>query len=62
MKPLILVIALAYAAQSFAAKLSDYTPYDFEVLFTNPVCSEYKYDRPVYAEDGSLLKAKPNQS
>lgn len=59
MKPLILVIALAYAAQSFAAKLSDYTPYDFEVLFTNPVCAEYKYDRPVYAEDGSLLKAKP---
>lgn len=42
-----------------AAKLSDYAPYDYQVYFTNPVCDEYKYDRPVYAVDGSLLSAKP---
>ncbi len=27
---------------AWAVKLSDYSPYEFEVLFTNPVCAEYE--------------------
>ncbi len=59
MKFLMSTLALALPLMSQAAKLSDYAPYEFEVLFTNPVCAEYKYDEPVEANDGSLLYAKP---
>ena len=59
MKRLFLATTLALMGQAHAVKLSDYTPYNFEVLFTNPVCAEYKYERPVLAEDGSTLTAKP---
>ncbi len=42
-----------------AANLSDLRPYEFEVLFTNPVCAEYRYPTPVLANDGTTLEAKP---
>lgn len=47
------------SANSWAVKLSDYTPFQFEALFTNPVCATYKYDRPVLSESGKTLEAKP---
>lgn len=51
------VLTLAGLAQ--AAKLSDYQPFKFEVLFNNPSCAEHRYETPVLANDGSLLVAKP---
>jgi phosphatidylserine/phosphatidylglycerophosphate/cardiolipin synthase-like enzyme len=59
MKQLFLGTALALMSTAHAAKMSDFSPYNFEVLFTNPVCAEYRYDRPVLAEDGTTLTAKP---
>lgn len=44
---------------ALAVKLSDYTPYKFEPLFTNPVCATYNYDRPVITENGKTVNAKP---
>ncbi len=45
---------------SYAVKLSDYQPYNFEALFTNPVCETYKYDRAVITHSGQTLNAKPD--
>ena len=55
----IFCLSITMAFQVFALKLSDYSPYEYKVLFTNPQCQEYVYDQPVYAIDGSLLTAKP---
>jgi hypothetical protein len=57
MKLLSLLFILSFNA--FAVKLSDYTPYEYKVYFTNPECAEYKYEETVYANDGSILEAKP---
>lgn len=40
-------------------KLSDYTPYKYEVLFTDPECGIYTYTTPVKSIGGKLLKQKP---
>lgn len=48
------------AFNSHAVKLTDYKPYQFEVLFTNPVCETYKYDRPILTESGKTITAKPD--
>jgi phosphatidylserine/phosphatidylglycerophosphate/cardiolipin synthase-like enzyme len=40
-------------------RLSDYQPYKFEVLFTDPICKEYKYNSPVYSNSGERLSGKP---
>jgi phosphatidylserine/phosphatidylglycerophosphate/cardiolipin synthase-like enzyme len=40
-------------------KLSDYQPYKFEVLFTNPTCKDYKYTTPVFSNRGERLIGKP---
>jgi len=39
--------------------LSDYKPFKYEVLFTDPVCGVYKYNAPVYSQSGVLLTQKP---
>ena len=59
MKKLSTLLMFALSANSWAVKLSDYKPYKFEALFTNPVCQTYTYDRPVIAENGEALNAKP---
>ncbi|MBY0515587.1 MAG: hypothetical protein K2P81_01675 [Bacteriovoracaceae bacterium] len=59
MKHFLICSLLALSSLAQAAKLSDFSPYKFETLFTNPKCAEVKYDRPVLAEDGSTLTAKP---
>lgn len=53
------VLLSAIASNSWAVKLSDYRPYKFEVLFTNPVCKTYTYDRAVIAHSGKTLSSKP---
>ena len=40
-------------------KLSDYSPYNYEILFTEPVCQEYKYKSEVLSRSGKVLSAKP---
>ena len=54
------VLALAlFSLNSWAVKLSDYRPFQFEPLFTNPVCATYSYDRPVVTESGKNISSKP---
>lgn len=62
MKRLILTTLLLSTQLSYAIKLGDYAPYKYDVYFTNPECAEYKYDEPVYANDGSLLDSKPKNA
>jgi hypothetical protein len=47
------------SANSWAVKLSDYKPFKFEPLFTNPVCETYSYDRPLTTEGGATISSKP---
>ncbi len=48
------------SANSWAVKLSDYKPYSFEVLFTNPVCATYSFDRAVVTISGNTITSKPD--
>jgi hypothetical protein len=47
------------SVNSWAVKLSDYKPFKFEPLFTNPVCETYSYDRPMITENGNIISSKP---
>lgn len=40
-------------------RLVDYTPYKYEVLFTNPECGVYKYKTPIESIGGKTLFQKP---
>lgn len=40
-------------------RLVDYTPYNYEVLFTDPVCGVYKYTTPTKSVGGKNLTQKP---
>lgn len=55
----VFALLLLALPQVWALKLSDYTPYEYKVVFTNPLCEQYQYEEPVYANDGTLLSAKP---
>lgn len=55
----LLLLSLA-SFNSHAVKLSDYKPFIFEPLFTNPVCATYKYDRAVITHSGQTLNSKPD--
>lgn len=60
MKNAVLAISLAFVSlPALAVKLSDYKPFIFEPLFTNPVCASYNYDRPLITESGKTVTAKP---
>lgn len=45
-------------AQSFD-RLQDYTPFKYEVLFTDPECGVYEYTQEVRSNSGKILKQKP---
>lgn len=45
-----------------AVELSDYTPYDYDVRFTNPVCESYNYSQEVLSQNGDVLKSKPKNA
>lgn len=62
MKFQLFAILGVFALHGQAAKLSDYAPYEYKLYFTNPVCEEYLYEEPVYANDGSLLLGKPKNA
>ncbi len=59
MKNLFALTLCILATNSYAVKLSDYKPYAFEPLFTNPVCATYNYDRPALTESGKTVTGKP---
>ena len=59
MKFLISALFITHTLSSYATSLSDYRPYKYEVLFTNPLCQQYLYPTPVQANDGSELLGKP---
>jgi len=44
---------------AFAISIKDYTPYKYEVYFTNPVCKEYFYESPVLTNSGNFVASKP---
>lgn len=58
-KILVLLILSVFSANSWGVKLSDYSPYKFEALFTNPECATYKYDAPLATNAGDTVSAKP---
>ena len=59
MKKTSILLLSILSLNCWAVKLSDYTPFKFEALFTNPICETYSYDRPVISEDGKNLTHKP---
>lgn len=54
-----LVALFFFSTAAHAVKLTDYQPFQYEVLFTNPICREYKYAAPEVANNGQMLTAKP---
>lgn len=60
MKTTSILLLTLLSSQSFAAKLSDYKPFAFEALFTNPVCQTYNYDRAVVTTSGQTVTSKPD--
>src|SRR5690606_34805805 len=61
MKYIMTFLSLSMVMTSaWAVKLSDYRPFAFEALFTNPVCKTYEYDRPVVTHSGKTLSHKPD--
>jgi hypothetical protein len=59
MKKITALLLCSLSANSWAVKLSDYKPFKFEPLFTNPVCETYSYDRPLITVNGSTVSSKP---
>jgi HKD family nuclease len=59
MKKITALLLCTLSANSWAVKLSDYKPFKFEPLFTNPVCETYSYDRPLITVNGSTVTSKP---
>ena len=53
------LLILVYSTLATATSLKDYVPYNYEVLFTNPVCKTYTYDGDVESNGGDLLYSKP---
>jgi hypothetical protein len=60
MKFKVLLLLSVVSSNSWAMKLSDYKPFVFEALFTNPVCETYKYDRAIISHAGNTLSSKPD--
>jgi hypothetical protein len=55
----LVLLGLVLPMSAMAISLKDYKPYDYQVYFTNPECSEYLYEEQVLANDGTQLSAKP---
>lgn len=60
MKFKVLLLLSVVSSNSWALKLSDYKPFVFEALFTNPVCETYKYDRAIITHSGNTISSKPD--
>lgn len=61
MKFLLTLLLLSFfSSNSWAIKISDYSPFEYEVLFTNPICETYEYARPMISHSGKTINAKPS--
>ena len=60
MKFLVLPLLAVTMAQAEAVKLSDYRPYSYEVLFTNPTCETYDFKRELFSNAGNPITSKPD--
>lgn len=60
MKFKVLLLLSVVSSNSWAVKLSDYKPFVFEALFTNPVCETYNYDRAIITHSGNTISSKPD--
>lgn len=60
MKLKVLLLLSIVSGNSYAVKLADYKPFQFEALFTNPVCETYNYDRAVITHSGKTVNSKPD--
>lgn len=54
----IYLISLLLSFNLSAKKITEFTPYQYEVFFTNPICNEYQYEKPVYSNDGELISTR----
>lgn len=59
MKNLVLFFSFLSSLPVWSISITDYEHYKYEPLFTNPICREYKYEKPVTANNGETLYAKP---
>jgi hypothetical protein len=66
MKKQALMLSIASVAMlssnAFAVKLSDYSPYEYDIRFTNPECKVYKYSSPIKTNGGGTVAAKPKNA
>jgi hypothetical protein len=53
------IIIFSSLSSANATSLKDYSPYRYEVLFTNPECSDYFYPAPIKNNMGESLHQKP---
>lgn len=58
MKLISLLFITLLSTSALAVSLKDYTPFEYEVLFTNPVCKQYYYNQDVVSNRGDELSSK----
>jgi hypothetical protein len=58
----VVLLLIFSVSTSWAKKLSDYSPYEYDVRFTNPVCKTYKYEEPIESRSGDWLTQKPKNA
>lgn len=54
-----LILLLFISSSALAVNISDYPFFDYKVIFTNPICKAYAYEEIVYANNGDILRTKP---
>jgi hypothetical protein len=60
MKNLLLATTIIFGAiGANAGSITEYENYNYDVFFTNPICKAYPYAETTYANDGTVLRAKP---
>lgn len=53
------IVLITITFNAYAKSITEFQPYNYEVVFTNPECEGYKYNVPVLSNDGNLLVARP---
>ncbi len=56
---LLFILSLTFSITSFAKSITEFSPYEYNVFFTNPICKAYPYKEVTYANDGTVLRTKP---
>ncbi|MCB0349868.1 MAG: hypothetical protein KDD38_01715 [Bdellovibrionales bacterium] len=56
---LFFLLQVSFMPSTLAKSLKDFSPYEYDLRFTNPLCEEYKYEAPALSNSGKELIAKP---